>query len=144
MENYYKILDVHPKASQAEIKERYRFLANAYHPDKFATSEHKNRAEEQFKKINQAYQVLSVPAKRADYDRKLGLISPATRSNNGSRSRQAGQSRDVFAVGQSIIRTIAFIVIILIISQLAARVGIGGLVMFLVLLAIIYAKYFWK
>ena len=71
MDNYYKILGVDPNASQVEIKERYRFLANAYHPDKFPNDAHKQHAEEEFKKINQAYQVISVPAQRAEYDRSL-------------------------------------------------------------------------
>ena len=54
MDNYYNTLGVDPKASQAEIKERYRFLANAYHPDKFPNDTHKQHAEEEFKKMTVA------------------------------------------------------------------------------------------
>lgn len=68
MDNYYQILGVSTNASIKEIKERFRFLAQAYHPDKFANAEHKAQAEEQFKKINEAYQILSDPRKRAEYD----------------------------------------------------------------------------
>lgn len=70
MEDFYQILGVSPKASLEEIKERFRFLAQAYHPDKFASTNHKAQAEEQFKRINEAYQVLSDPRKRAEYDGK--------------------------------------------------------------------------
>ena len=70
MEDYYQILGVPPDVSQEEIKERFRFLASAYHPDKFATSSHKRHAEEVFKKINDVYQTLSNPVKRAEYDRR--------------------------------------------------------------------------
>jgi DnaJ-domain-containing protein 1/TM2 domain-containing membrane protein YozV len=68
MDNYYQILGVSTHASTEEIKERFRFLAQAYHPDKFANAEHKTQAEEQFKKINGAYQILSDPRKRTEYD----------------------------------------------------------------------------
>src|SRR5437867_4458691 len=70
MENYYLVLGVPPNASQEQIKERFRFLAHAYHPDKFATPAHKKHAEEAFKKINDAYQILSNPVRRAEYDRR--------------------------------------------------------------------------
>ena len=40
MENFYNILGVAPNATTEETKERYRFLAQAYHPDKFATLGH--------------------------------------------------------------------------------------------------------
>ena len=70
MEDFYQVLGVSPTASQEEIKERFRFLAHAYHPDRFATSAHKKEAEEAFKKINDAYQILSNPGKRSEYDRK--------------------------------------------------------------------------
>ena len=70
MENYYQILGVPPNASQEQIKEHFRFLAQAYHPDKFATSAHKKHAEAAFKKINDAYQVLSNPVRRDEYDRR--------------------------------------------------------------------------
>ena len=63
MRNYYEILGVSKSASQEEIKTAYRKLAHKYHPDK------KGGDEGKFKEINEAYQVLSNPEKRAQYDR---------------------------------------------------------------------------
>lgn len=63
MKDYYAILGVSKTASQDEIKRAYRKLAHQYHPDK-AGKEH----EAKFKEVNEAYQVLSDPAKRQRYD----------------------------------------------------------------------------
>lgn len=62
MKDYYRILGVSPNASQEEIKKAYYRLAHKYHPDKGGD-------EKKFKEINEAYQVLSDPEKRAQYDR---------------------------------------------------------------------------
>lgn len=64
--DYYKILGVDRKASQEEIKKVYRKLALKYHPDRNPDDK---EAEEKFKEMNEAYQVLSDPEKRARYDR---------------------------------------------------------------------------
>ena len=69
MKNYYDLLGINQDASQEEIDKHFRFLANAYHPDKFPSKNQKELAEEEFKKINEAYQVLSNLAKRSAYDR---------------------------------------------------------------------------
>jgi len=63
--DYYEILGVDRNASEAEIKRAYRRLARKYHPDVNKSPE----AEEHFKEINEAYEVLSDPEKRATYDR---------------------------------------------------------------------------
>ncbi len=63
--DYYKILGVDRKASEDEIKRAYRKLALKYHPDR---NPNNKPAEEKFKEINEAYQVLSDPQKRARYD----------------------------------------------------------------------------
>jgi curved DNA-binding protein CbpA len=67
-DDLYGILGAARTASAAEIKEHFRFLSHAYHPDKFATESQRKIAEEKFKKINEAYQILSDPASRARYD----------------------------------------------------------------------------
>jgi curved DNA-binding protein len=64
--DYYKILGVERKASEADIRKAYRKLAMQHHPDHNPDNK---QAEEQFKEINEAYQVLSDPQKRAHYDR---------------------------------------------------------------------------
>jgi curved DNA-binding protein len=63
--DYYKILEVDKKASQEEIKKAFRKMALKYHPDK---NKDNKQAEEKFKLINEANQVLSDPEKRKKYD----------------------------------------------------------------------------
>ena len=149
MENYYDVLDIHPKATQQQIKERFRFLANAYHPDKFSSPTHKAEAEEAFKKVNEAYQVLSVPAKRAEYDRRLGVVSSSNSWNQPRQSNNHPQSPpqqrpDIYTVGQSVLRTLAFAFLFYLGSTIVLRAGFGGLAVFLLLVGVIYLKYFWK
>lgn len=66
----YEILGVPKTASDEEIKKAYRKLAIKLHPDRFATASEseKKQAEEKFKEINHAYEVLSDKNKRANYD----------------------------------------------------------------------------
>ncbi|MDD3818568.1 MAG: DnaJ C-terminal domain-containing protein [Actinomycetota bacterium] len=63
--DYYKILGVNKNASQDDIKKAYRKLARKYHPD---TNPDNPEAEEKFKEIGEAYEVLKDPQKRARYD----------------------------------------------------------------------------
>lgn len=65
-EDYYQILGVNKKASADEIKKAYRKLAIKWHPDK--NPNNKAAAEEKFKKISEAYAVLSDAKKREEYD----------------------------------------------------------------------------
>ncbi len=64
--DYYKILGVDKNATQEEIKKAYKTLARKYHPD--LNPNDKKKAEEKFKKINEAYQVLGDTDKRTKYD----------------------------------------------------------------------------
>ncbi|MEG5265362.1 curved DNA-binding protein [Pseudomonas sp. JDS28PS106] len=68
--DYYKILDVEPTADEKAIKTAYRKLARKYHPDVSKEA----GAEDKFKEASEAYEVLSSPEKRAEYDdlRKYG------------------------------------------------------------------------
>ncbi len=63
--DYYKVLGVERNASQDEIKKAFRKLAMKYHPDKNPGDK---KAEEKFKEINEAHEVLSDPQKRSRYD----------------------------------------------------------------------------
>src|SRR3972149_9928927 len=61
-EDYYKILGLKKPATETEIKRAYRKLAHEHHPDKGGGDEKK------FKEVSEAYQVLSDPEKRKQYD----------------------------------------------------------------------------
>ena len=63
--DYYQILGVDKKAGEKEIKQAYRKLAMKYHPDRNPGDK---QAEEKFKEINEAYQILSDKQKRQQYD----------------------------------------------------------------------------
>ena len=63
--DYYKILEIDKKATPEEIKKAYRTLAKKYHPDR---NQNDKKAEEQFKLVNEANEVLSDPEKRKQYD----------------------------------------------------------------------------
>ncbi len=76
-QDYYQILGVSKSASAEEIKRAYRKLAHEHHPDKDKGNEVK------FKEINEAYQVLSNPDKRSQYDRFGSVGGPGMGGSGG-------------------------------------------------------------
>jgi curved DNA-binding protein CbpA len=86
MENYYDMLQVSSKAEQLIINKAYRLLAAYYHPDNKQTGN-----EEKFKQVIKAYEVLSDPAKRYQYNLELsGNISKPAAAATGAFKPQAG------------------------------------------------------
>jgi len=69
-ENYYDILEINKNASQEIVEKAYKTLVKKYHPDLQAESL-KPEYEEKIKKINEAYDILSDPEKRKNYDLTL-------------------------------------------------------------------------
>lgn len=76
MKDYYKILGVPRGSSEAEIKKAYRRLAKQYHPD---VNKGDTRAEERFKEISEAYNVLTDPKQRQQYDMFSGAYGGGAR-----------------------------------------------------------------
>ena len=74
---YYEILGLPPNASPRRIKEQYRKLAKAYHPDKLTDAVEKSYFEEKFKAVNEAYEALAQVVRRANLSpkqRKLDFL----------------------------------------------------------------------
>jgi len=65
-QDYYELLGVPRTASDDEIKKAFRKLARKYHPD--VNRDNPQEAEAKFKEINEAYEVLSDPQRKAQYD----------------------------------------------------------------------------
>lgn len=93
--DYYKVLGVREDVSSEEIKKAYRRLALETHPDRNPGDA---QAEERFKRINEAYGVLSDPQKRAQYDeyRRLGVQQPNGSPRSGFGYSQEEILRDFF------------------------------------------------
>ena len=90
--DYYDILGIARDASGDEIKQAYRSLARKHHPD---VSDNKSVAEHRFKEINEAYEVLSDPNKRAQYDR-FGAVGNGAAPGPGDFGFGPGAFGDIF------------------------------------------------
>ena len=98
--DYYKLLEVERNASQADIKKAYRKLAVKFHPDKNPGNK---EAEDKFKEISAAYEVLSDEKKRPLYD-QYGEAAFSSRGGGGGRGGYHDPFdifRDVFGGGSS-------------------------------------------
>src|SRR3954462_3815672 len=80
--DYYKVLGVPKDATEAEIKKAYRKLAREFHPD---ANKGNAKAEERFKEISEANDVLGDPKKRKEYDEARALFG-----NGGGRPGPGG------------------------------------------------------
>lgn len=109
-DDYYAILGVSPTATAAEIKTRFRFLSQAYHPDKFKTDDHRRSAEEEFKRINAAYQVLSDPVKRARFDtvRPHSAVHPSSPEPPPQRAKPEYQPPQSARIKQNIVGVLCY------------------------------------
>jgi len=97
MDDYYETLGVNKNATAAEIKQSYRKLALKWHPDKNKSPE----ANQHFKKINEAFEVLSDPKKRQAYDQfghagTKGSYAQGQRQGPRTYSYSTGNVQDIF------------------------------------------------
>lgn len=89
--DYYEVLGLSKGASEQEIKKAYRSLAKKYHPDMNKSAD----AEEKFKEINEAYEVLSDPQKKATYD-QFGHAGMDGSDFGGFGNADFGDINDIF------------------------------------------------
>lgn len=85
----YQVLGVSREATESEIKKAYRKLALKHHPDKQTSEESRKQATDVFVKISNAYEILSDPKQRQEYDNK-GRFQNSSSSNNSRQQQPSG------------------------------------------------------
>jgi len=88
-QDLYAVLKLTPGATNKEIKEAYQKLAFLYHPDRNQTNRDANRI---MQAINDAYTILSNPAKRKEYDLPLGYANLVPKYKLGSKVKVSNHS----------------------------------------------------
>lgn len=102
--NYYDILQVNRNASPEIIEKAYKTLAKKYHPDLQAQKD-KKQAEEILKEINEAYETLSNPEKKQNYDTILGQQEePVSTPNPSTHTTQISEEELLYQQQQEILR----------------------------------------
>ena len=87
----YKLLGLSREASQEDVRKAYRKLVRKYHPD---ANPEDPQAEERFKEIQQAYEMLSDPQKRQEYDKRLYTSPRESSSRPRPRRTDGGRARE--------------------------------------------------
>ena len=108
MPDYYELLGVAPSASAAEVRQAYARLAREKHPDRFSDAAEKERAQSLFQDITHAFNTLTNPERREEYDRaraKPQLETPeeiaADAFERGQAALAAGQADEAITLLQT-------------------------------------------
>ena len=92
--NYYEILKISRDANEEEIKSAYKKLVKKYHPDLYVAD--KDFAEKKIKEINEAYDILSSPDSREEYDLYLDEIGQNEPQVSNEKTNYSYQSEEIY------------------------------------------------